>query len=41
MFADGSAKTLSTKISPQVLRNLATIRGADPVDRSQLDEMIK
>lgn len=41
MFADGSAKTMSAKISPQVLRSLATIRGAESVDQSQLSGVIK
>jgi hypothetical protein len=41
MFADGSVKTISAKIAPKVLRNLATIHGTDSIDLLQQGEMIK
>jgi hypothetical protein len=41
MFADGSVKTMSAKISPEVMRKLATIHGADSVDLSTTSDVLK
>ncbi len=41
VFADGSVKTISAKISPKVLRSMATIHGSDSVDLSTLGDVVK
>lgn len=40
MFADGSVKTITAKVSPDVLRKLATIHGADSVDLSKSQDIL-